>query len=304
MGTVTPPSFLGQDLLPWLVSQGLCDDADAATSSVGLVCGSVRVGRLCRGRQAPVARVLQDGFTSVRVDRGGSHVGNPFCSASTARLCRAYDELLRTLLTVPIDIDECLQDFKGMRQDSFPTSALLSPFEKDLLHHISEKHHVCVHRLRVRPLDVRAWLVQHARLLLLGERLQLNCWCTCGTISEMAPWACHAQLLAGALLWLALTRRADFMASGPHLPPAFLPTQVRALGHGSCTGALTYHVSTHFLLPRLHLGLSRGDVLAPSAPSGLCSLPLTIHEQVTACWRCPHLLPSARAGSRAYLPDP
>ena len=248
MGTVTPASFLGQDLLPWLIGEGcVCDRGDASFSAaIGASddirrrqahgpsqtlngrsdFGLVRVGRLNRGRQTPaVARVCDDGYISVRVDQRGSHVGDPFCSAPTARLCQAYNELLRTMLTVQIDIDESRRDFDGMSKDTFPTEALLTPFEETLLHSISERHHVRVHWQRVRPLDLRAWLVHHAQLLLQGHHLQLDCWCACGALGSLAPWACHAQLLAGALLWLAHVRRADLLSS-PRLTPFSSDEQV------------------------------------------------------------------------------
>ena len=248
MGTVTPVSFLGQDLLPWRTSEGfVCDRGDASSSAAMGASDDiqrrqahgpsqtlngrsdislVRVGRLNRGRQAPaVARVCDDGYISVRVDRRGSHVGNPFCSAPTARLCQAYNELLRTMLTVQIDIDESRRDFDGMSKDTFSTEALLTSFEETLLHSISEKHHVRVHGQRVRPLDLRAWLVHHAQLLPQGHNLQLHSGCACGTLGLLAPWTCHARLLAGALLWLAHVRRADLLSSS-RLTPCSSDAQV------------------------------------------------------------------------------
>ena len=244
MGTDTPPSFLGQDLLPWLVNKGLCGDQDHRSANVCVVSahrertltvsstgqcvggklpsnflcdilGMVRVGRLYWTGKPRVAQgTVFDGYLSVRVDRHSSHVGNPFISAPTARLCHAYNELLRAVLTVPISVDECLHEYEGMRQDTFPTSMALSAAEEVLLNHISEKYHVSVFgQFRVRPLAVRPWLVHHALLLLQGQHLQLDCWCACGSPFKISPWACHAQLLAGALLWLVCTQRDTLLAT-------------------------------------------------------------------------------------------
>ena len=212
MGTVTPSSFLGQDLVPWIESRleslGIGGDV---FSSLGL--GSVSVGRLRRGRQGPTAlHSVQEEVVHVRVDRHGSHVGNPFCAAHISRLCMAYDELLRTVLTVPLKVDECLHDYEGLKQEAMPGMVLLTPFENKLLRTLADKHGVKIHRQRVRPLAVRAWLVYHASLLVKGVSLRLHCWCACGSLN-LPPWSCHAQLLMGALLWLAHSWHADLLSS-------------------------------------------------------------------------------------------
>ena len=327
MGTVTPPSFLCQDLIPWLTAEGYDFCADTATSSAGtcgtcgiatsdagvdtrptahMVCefcvplesgasspansitallrrwgSAVRIGRLRRGRQAPVAHTSDDDvYIPVRVDRHGSHVGNPFCSAPTAQLCRAYNELLLTLLMVPINFEESLLDYEGLMQDPPPTAALLSPFEEDLLFRISEKYNVRVHRIRVRPLDVRAWLVHHALLLLRGRCLLLKCWCTCGLLCDLDLWVCHAQLLAGALLWLALTSGEELLAARPLPQLTSLPEQVHQPPAHVCTPTyLRWRCRAYSLASPL--GTSRGGN-GCTLPLRRCLLPLTLLEQVAS----------------------
>ena len=183
--------------------------ANGAASSGLIGHGSIKIGRAHRGRQGPFARrSVQDDYIDVRVDRHGSHVGNPFAGAPVHRLCQAYDELLLAVLTVQLSVEEDLHDYEGLRQDSSYGAALLTPFEETLLKTISEKHQVPVHRQRVRPLALRAWLVHHARLLQQGKSLCL--WCCCTDDAALAPeWTCHAQSLMGALLWVSITLPAE-----------------------------------------------------------------------------------------------
>ena len=94
MGTVTPPSFQCQDVAPWFRAER---EGAAEGTAAGQVSdtGSVRIGRLRWGSQGPTPRhSVQDGYLEVRVDRHGSHVGNPFAAAPNERLCRAYNDLL------------------------------------------------------------------------------------------------------------------------------------------------------------------------------------------------------------------
>ena len=181
MGTVTPRSFYGQDVASWLLAEGLWGEGGSLASGKGTL-GSVRIGRLRWGRQGPAPRSsVQDGLAiSVMVDRHGSHVGNPFTGAPTAQLCRAYDELLRNVLSARLLVDDCLHDFEGLRRGPPPGAALITPHEKQLLLEIAERHGVKIHPQRVRPLDVRAWLVYHASLLVQGRSLCLFCWCAHG----------------------------------------------------------------------------------------------------------------------------
>mmetsp|Transcript_64847 Transcript_64847/g.128211 ORF Transcript_64847/g.128211 Transcript_64847/m.128211 type:complete len:260 (+) Transcript_64847:186-965(+) len=217
-GTVTPPCFHVQDVASWLSAtffQGLGGPLGLGLGGLG----SVRIGRLKMGKQGPVSRhSVQDGYIEVRVDRHGSHVGNPFAGAPTAQLCRAYDELLLVVLTVPLVVDECLHDYEGLEQDSSFGRALLTPYEKKLLQTIADKHGVKIHQSqRVSPFAVRAWLVYHAMLLLRGISFYLFCWCVHG-YSHTPPWACHSQSLMGALLWVAVTLREQLAAADQRVP--------------------------------------------------------------------------------------
>ena len=182
MGTVTPPSFLWQDVVPWLVARHLAihggpeNGLALGSGSVGLNLGSVSIGRMRWGEQGPTPpHSVQDGFLEVRVDRHGSHVGNPFAGAPVAQLCKAYDELLQAVLSIQLSVDDGLLDYEELRQDSLFGFTRLTAFESELLNKISEKHGVRIHRQRVRPLAVRAWLVYHAKLLVHGQSLCLFC---------------------------------------------------------------------------------------------------------------------------------
>ena len=216
MGAVTPSSFCVCDVIPWLRARGyVLREGTFGFGEGGL--GSVQIGRLRWGMQGPAARSLvQDGFLEVRVDRHGSHVGNPFAGASAHKLCLAYDDLLRAVLVAPLSVDDDLRDYEGLRHDTLFGQALLSPFEENLLTEIAERHGVHVHhRQRVRPASVRAWLVYHASLLVQGTSLVLQCWCLHGGVCS-TPWVCHAQSLLGALLWVAVSARSE-LTSTPSL---------------------------------------------------------------------------------------
>ena len=219
-GTVAPISFTRQGVADWFNAQSptpsegtlntLClvwaADGSVATGVVGH--GSVRIGRL-RSKQGSTAQdSVQDSQLTVRVDRHGSHVGNPFAGAPVAKLCKAFDELLCAVLTIQLSVEAGLHDYEGLQQDASYGAALLTPFEETLLRTVSEKHQVPVHRQRVRPLALRAWLVYHARLIQLGRPLCLSCWCMSN--AAFAPaWTCHAQSLMGALLWASVTLRFE-----------------------------------------------------------------------------------------------
>jgi hypothetical protein len=240
-GTAAPASFSSGDVLAWLamhaaaralpfvqcvLSTGLqgsgptptlqkgksetyvqssgenrADIESAAYGQGGM--GSVSIGRLTWGTQGPTPRILvQDGCVSVMVDRHGSRVGNPFCGAPRRRLCEAYDELLMTVMTMRFTVEDALHDYEELRRSDVLAVVLLTTEEKQLLRIIAEKHRVRVHSQPVKPLDVRAWLVHHAALLVGGQSLRLYCWCLCGDVHSPA-WSCHAQSLMGALLWLS-----------------------------------------------------------------------------------------------------
>ena len=212
MGTDSPISFSVQDVARWLRTEGFGLDADGfGLGENGL--GSVSIGRLRWGKQGPAARQsVQDGFLEVRVDRHGSHVGNPFAGAPVHQLCRAYDDMLRAVLAAPLSVDDGLHSFEGLRQDKTYGQALLTTAEKTLLQKISEKHGVKVHPQRVRPLAVRDWLVHYASLLLQGRSLTLLCWCTHGGFL-LPPLSCHSQSLMGALLWVVYTMRDELVSA-------------------------------------------------------------------------------------------
>jgi hypothetical protein len=228
MGTVPPSSFFLCDVMPWLGARGLDAAAFVARGVRGL--GSVSVERLRMGRQGPVApSSVQYDYVDIWVDEREARVGNPFCEADLARLSRAFDELLRTLLTVTFPVDESLRDFEGAMQDDPTTLGLLAPLERHLLRSISERHGVKVRR-RLRacacPFAIRSWLVHHALLLAHGQSLRLLSWCT-GGAAESTPRLGHAQLLMGALLWLVAVRLGELRSSSHLLPPGYLTSQVR-----------------------------------------------------------------------------
>jgi hypothetical protein len=107
-----------------------------------------------------------------------------------------------TVMTMRFTVEDALHDYEELRQSDVLAVALLTTEEKQLLRMIAEKHRVRVHSQPVKPLDVRAWLMHHAALLVGGQSLRLYCWCMCGDIHSPAG-RCHAQSLMGALLWLS-----------------------------------------------------------------------------------------------------
>ena len=200
---------------PTLTSLALRWAADGSASNGLDGFGSISIDRLRWGKQGPTVRhSVQHDYLLVRVDRHGSHVGNPFAGAPVERLCKAYDELLHAVVTTPFSVEEALHDYEGLRQDSMYGAAMLTPLEEELLATISEKHSVPIHQQRVRPFALRAWLVYHARLLQQGQSLSLHCWCTCDA-ALAREWTCHAQSLMGALLWLSLTLPAEHLLAQP-----------------------------------------------------------------------------------------
>lgn len=281
-GAVPPISFSRADLAVWLLAQSpvpsegtlntltsmpsgttlnyqlaLTWAADGSASSGLVGHGSIKIGRAGRGRQGPFARhSVQDDYIDVRVDRHGSHVGNPFAGAPVERLCKAYDELLHAVLTTQLSVEEALYDYEGLRQDSSYGAAFLTPFEESLLKTIAATHHVPVHRQRVRPLALRAWLVFHARLLQQGSSLCL--WCCCIDDAALAAeWTCHAQSLLGALLWLSVMLPAEPLLAQHCVDAEPCGSQVLAylleaplLTSISCRA---YFARALFLLPSLRL---------------------------------------------------
>jgi len=201
----------------------------------GMRLGAVSVGRLMWAKRGPVvAHSVEDGFLKVGVDRHTSLVGNPFTGAPIERLCRAYDDLLHTMLLIDLQVDEGLHHYQGLQDGLDPSAGLLEPYELALLQDVARRHTVKIHVALVRPCLVRAWLCHHALLLVQGQSLLLLCWCLKSKLESAVPWSCHAQSLAGALYWFVEThleqlemvlhaRAMDVDLAQVHLPhPPFI----------------------------------------------------------------------------------
>ena len=177
----------------------------------------VCIGRLQLGRQGPVAQLPLDGFTDVRVDHFGSLVYNPFTGGCALTLCRAYDELVRTVLTTPLAIDDCLDEYEDSTLQSTPHGLRRpSSFELELLQTVADRHGVRVHAQAGSPMAIRPWLVHYARRLLEGASFRLLDTYPQGGV-RVLPWTCHAQSLQGALLWVAITHQGQLLESRPGL---------------------------------------------------------------------------------------
>jgi len=184
--------------------------------------GSIIIEQLTWGGQGPAARFKAiEGFMQVHVDRHSSAVGNPFAGGSSLHVCQAYDELLSVVLTTPIQVNASFYEFVDILRFSDTRLRAPSVDESLLLQRLAFKHGVNVHHRPspVSPFAVRAWLVFHAALLVHGRSIALYCWCTrgciccCGNGLPTIPrWTCHAQSLAGALIWLACRYRAQLQA--------------------------------------------------------------------------------------------
>ena len=234
----------------------------------------VCVERLQLGRQGPVAQLPLDGFTDVRVDRYDSLVHNPFTGGCSLTLCRAYDELVRMVLTTPLAIDECLDEY----DDSALHPALHglrrpSPFELELLQAVADKHGVRVHAQARPPSAIRPWLVHHAQLMLEGTSFRLLDTFPQG-VEHVPPWTCHAQSLQGALLWVAVTHQGQLLESCPG-----------SLVEGSSLSQVgRHHPSSFFLLFYSWAEcLPRHAHLGPSVASSIA--PFTLLKPCTA-WPC------------------
>ena len=218
--------------VPCLSTIGSMDDDVSCGSSQSHRCellrrwGSCVIVGKCRKGVAPnntgVALSGKSCFRDVLIGRS-SLAGNPFVGAPRVRLCKAYDELLRLLLSNDLDYDRLALTFPHLVDDPGSGVASTTSFEKRILAEVASSHHVQLHdsyagRFSIETL--RAWVAYHARLLCSGQSLRLLCHCIQGAAG---PWSCHGQGLAGALTWLAL-RDAFFDAapvSCPMLRPAF-----------------------------------------------------------------------------------
>ena len=151
-------------------------------------------------------------FLDVLIDRS-SLIGNPFVGAPRVRLCKAYDELLRLLLSNDLDYDRLALTFPHLVDDPGSGVVGTASFEKRILSEVAASHDVQLHDSNAGRFSVetlRAWVAYHAQLLCSGQSLRLQCHCIQGAA---CPWSCHGQGLAGALTWLAL--RDTFFTAAP-----------------------------------------------------------------------------------------
>ena len=229
----------------------------------------VCIGRLQLGRQGPVAQLPLDGFTDVRVDHSDSPVRCPFVGGGILTLCQAYDELVRLVLTTPLAVHDCLDDFEAVNlQRSCPGSGQLASLELTMLQTIAEAHGVRVRDRPASPLAIRSWLVYHARLLVEGTSFRLlDSYAYCG--DQVPPWTCHAQSLQGALLWVAITYQGELFECCPGLverdssssqvelvhPP--LPSGLSFTCDSSVAGTVTSGVMLLLSLPHSLFGVPR-----------------------------------------------
>ena len=212
-------TLTGKSVLSLVLSEtgGFESATGADGQSRAPIGASVCVGRLQLGRQGPVAQLSLDGFTDVRVDHSDSPVRCPFVGGCTLSLCQAYDELVRLVLTTPLVVDDCLDDYEDVNlQRSCPESGQLALLEISMLQTIAEAHGLSVRRRPASPLAIRSWLVYHAKLLFEGTSFRLlDSYAYCG--DYVLPWTCHAQSLQGALLWVAITYQGKLFECCPGL---------------------------------------------------------------------------------------
>lgn len=153
------------------------------------------------------------GWADVVVDKD-SMVGNPFERAPRQRLCEAYNELLRHILTSDIEFDRLASGYQRCVDEH--RASMDSPVSRRLLQEIASKHDVRLHGCAERFCadHVRAWVGFHAQLLRTGRCIRLLCH---GAIGRCPPWTSHAQGLAGALTWAAtvLVRGASEVSPAP-----------------------------------------------------------------------------------------
>ena len=253
-------TLTGKSVLSSVLSEtGSFESANGADGQSWAPNGAfVCVERLQLGRQGPVAQLPLDGFTDVRVDRYDSLVHNPFTGGCSLTLCRAYDELVRMVLTTPMAIDDCLDEYNdSVLQLARRRPHRASSFELELLRTVANRHGVRVRASARSPMALRPWLVHHAKRLLEGTSFRLlDDHAQGGT--HVPPWTCHAQSLQGALLWVAITHQGELLESCPGLverdssfsqvghryPSPFL--SFFTCGLSACLGTLTLGL----LLPR------------------------------------------------------
>jgi hypothetical protein len=183
------------------VDHGLSGDGqDLVRENVDLVW----IGKLHRsgGNSCSTTR-LPNGFLDVRVDRGGSLVGNPFVGGPRAQVCRAFDAWL--IVAMMLDDGNAWTDGDWTRVvNSMPEA---SAAERQLMLSIAQYYDVHLHPsyLHCSAMTLSTWVCHHARLSADGQRLRLLCCCLIVTSSSRPPigLTCHAQSLAAAISWVA-----------------------------------------------------------------------------------------------------
>lgn len=259
--------------------------AAGAAGGRAMVSGTIRIGKLQWGGKGPTAvQLVSDvDFRDVRVDRHGSHVGNPFVGAATYRLCKAFDELLQAVLTTQLSIETGLHDYEVQRRRDVADAVELTDHEEQLLRTIADRHQVRVHSQTIRPLDLRAWLIYHASLVASGHSLRLLCWCICED-HPSSQWRCHSQSLRGAILWLASTHLDEFICSVCAAPESASDAQVPAWTLPSCAQPILLGCAFHECLA-FYLPLSQ------------------IRPELDGTRFFPHLVPSRARDSSRFLPN-
>ena len=184
---------------------------------------SISIGRLpsCGDLLGPSSSANDD-ILYVRVDRAGSAVGSPFASAPDDHLASAYDDVIRMALALGGDFWSAGEHFADMH-----AAYLLGARHDDglalrqALRAVASRHGAELHRDPIELRVLRVWLSFHASQLLQGATICLLCWCMDGWAP---PGTCHAQCLAGALLWLVSerTRGATHRFHPMVLPPLLL----------------------------------------------------------------------------------
>ena len=140
--------------VPCLSTIGSMDDDVSCGSSQSHRCellrrwGSCVIVGKCRKGVAPnntgVALSGKSCFRDVLIGRS-SLAGNPFVGAPRVRLCKAYDELLRLLLSNDLDYDRLALTFPHLVDDPGSGVAGTTSFEKRILVEVASSHHVQLH---------------------------------------------------------------------------------------------------------------------------------------------------------------
>jgi hypothetical protein len=137
----------------------------------------------------------------LHIDMDSSMISNPFTSAPSLALCKAFDDLLKVSL-FDFDVRRDGDSYDAFEQAySLGAEEQRSDLHRQLLQSLADRHGTLVHwhpRL-LTPSLLRAWLARNASLLLQGTNLCLVCQRGEG---DGPPGTSHAQCLAGALVWV------------------------------------------------------------------------------------------------------